>query len=749
MPVIVLVFGLLLAAVITWDDLRIADAAIEEDSLHHMESLGNTVSGKLEYDFQNGDTKAALWDTLLLGTESHLNRSIAYDNYDDVIAATNNARENTPGDSPMPEMSDLPTVARETNAAQIRLSQDGNTYAGAFPFKLGALSGELQPSRTGVLYVEIDLHAQRMARLRDTIQHIALISVFILPFLLAMWLYLDRAIAHRASRLITVTRKMAGGDLTARASLRGSDELAQLGESFNFMADAIQDQTETIISSEEKFRTLFEQSKDGVIISSMEGKIVDANPAAIDIFGYKSRGKMLKIAAKELYVDATDRQKLLEIMQQQGFVKSYSVKMKTLQGKVLTIVTTVVPQLDDAGNIVALRSILRDMTEFQQMEEQLLQSQKLESIGQLAGGVAHDFNNYLTAIMGYIDLAMSELPADSSAREELVESRNSSERAANLARQLLIFSRREAINPRPVNLNTVISELLKMLERLIGEQFRLTTELADDPWTVNADAAQIEQVIMNLTVNARDAMTGSGEITISTANRYIDPEYAITHPDSRVGEFFCITVKDTGSGIGAETISHIFEPFFSTKGAAKGTGLGLSVVYGIMKQHDGWIEVDSQPGEGSTFTVFLPAMPFQGSLSDIKHTEIERFKGHGEKVLLVEDDDSIRNLSKRMLSQNGYSVTTAASAEEAVRISEESGDVFQLVFSDVILPEESGISLVERLQARQPDIKILLASGYSDTNDQEMITGRGYPFMSKPYSLEELLKKIRDILSPA
>ncbi|MBI5869413.1 MAG: PAS domain S-box protein [Actinobacteria bacterium] len=504
---------------------------------------------------------------------------------------------------------------------------------------------------------------------------------------------------------------------------------------------------EAVRQSEAEYRTLFEDSKDTVIMTSPAGEILDINAAGVELLGYGSREELLQVnIAKRVYSHPEDRKKMLENLKRQGFLKNYDLEFQSKDGKRLYLSASLTSMLDTAGEIKAIRGILHDMTEHRRLEEQLRQSQKLESIGMLAGGVAHDFNNYLTAIEGYTDLAMLELSEDSTAYKELKEARHSSDRAANLARQLLLFSRREPMHPKPVSLNAVITDLLKMLGRLIGEQYRLITHLEEGLWTINADASHIEQVIMNLVVNARDAMPGGGEITISTGNLPVDAEYASTHPGSKQGEFVHMQIEDAGCGMDAETISHIFEPFFTTKAAAYGTGLGLSVVYGIVTQHGGWINVESTPGQGTNFNISLPAMPFQTGSVESVNIPIEQLQGRGERILLVEDEGVVRKLAEKMLTRNGYSVTVASDAEEAKAIFDDPQGDFDLVFSDVILPKENGVTLVGHLLEDKPELKVLLASGYSDISGKETIQDKGYPFLQKPYQLQALLKQLRELL---
>jgi signal transduction histidine kinase/ActR/RegA family two-component response regulator len=378
---------------------------------------------------------------------------------------------------------------------------------------------------------------------------------------------------------------------------------------------------------------------------------------------------------------------------------------------------------------------------------QFLHAQKMEALGLLAGGVAHDFNNVITTIRGYSDLSLMELPTDSALYQNIAEIRKASVLAADLTRQLLLFSRRQPSNFLPVNLNEVIRNMLRMLHRLIGENFLIIAEFSSDLWTVNADIGLIEQVIMNLLVNARDALPEGGKIVIRTENIWIDEHYFKTYGYGRPGKFVCFSVKDTGTGMDSTTISRIFEPFFTTKGPGKGTGLGLPVVNGIIKQHEGWIQVESQPGQGSIFRIYLPDACLKPEEEKREWISIQRLHGKGEKVLLVEDEEAVRSFAERMLRQNGYAVFTAASAEEALDIFIREGGKLDLVFNDMVLPDKSGLNLVNRLLEIKPDLKVFFASGYSDERTcYPLLKKKGYRFLQKPYAMIDLLRGIRELL---
>jgi PAS domain S-box-containing protein len=413
------------------------------------------------------------------------------------------------------------------------------------------------------------------------------------------------------------------------------------------------------------------------------------------------------------------------------------------------------PMLNEERRLVGAVYLLVDITERKRAEEerekiqaQLLQSQKMEAVGTLAGGVAHDFNNQLTAIQGYTDLALMELDESDPLCRDLMQIRHAATRAADLTRQLLLFSRKQPMEVSTLDLNRTIRDMLKMLRRLIGEDIAIETRLEPDPWSVRADEGKIEQILMNLVVNARDAMPGGGTITIRTENVHVEEEYAGAVPDARPGRFVRLSVQDTGVGMDKAIIPHIFEPFFTTKEAGTGTGLGLSVVYGIVKQHNGWVHVYSEPGEGTTFRIYLSAFSAKPEEEAEDRLSLEAYRGFGERILLAEDEEGVRTFAVQALRRNGYTVFEARDAGEALEIFDREGGDFHLLFSDVVLPDGSGLQLTEQLFARKPDVPVIMSSGYMDNKSQwSIIKEKGFRFLQKPYFLPDLLKAVKDALA--
>ncbi|HEY8926199.1 MAG TPA: PAS domain-containing protein [Polyangia bacterium] len=406
------------------------------------------------------------------------------------------------------------------------------------------------------------------------------------------------------------------------------------------------------------------------------------------------------------------------------------------------------PVLDGAGRVQRLVGTAEDITEARQLEAQLRQSQRMEAVGQLAGGVAHDFNNILAAIMMQADLAFEMVDRSGEVRDLLTDIKTATERASNLTRQLLAFSRRQVLQTRVVDLNDVVTSLSKMLERIVGEDVDLQLELHPSPLLTRADAGMLDQVLMNLVVNARDAMPTGGRLTIETSERFLTAE-AGAPPESR-GRYICVTVTDTGTGIEPRHLSRIFEPFYTTKDPSKGTGLGLATAFGIVKQHGGLLTVDSVVGKGATFQVLLrPTEDDENRSAAPPPPARPAARGGGETVLVVEDEATVRQLTRRTLERAGYRVLEACDAVEALRVWEQHQSAIDLLMTDIVMPEGvSGRELAERLHASKPKLRVILTSGYSaDIAGQELSLRPGHAFLQKPATPRVLLDCVRRCLT--
>jgi PAS domain S-box-containing protein len=522
---------------------------------------------------------------------------------------------------------------------------------------------------------------------------------------------------------------------------------ASLPEQLAFAAG--RDITENKRSEERAVRLTqaVESSAELVAVGDAEGRITFANQALLRASGYKEE-ELVGMRFSETLRSPNNPKHISDEIQA-GIRLEGKWRGECLQrrrdGTDFPIFLSIGGIKDSRGNVTGILGMAQDITERRRLEGQLRQAQKMEAVGQLAGGVAHDFNNLLMVIMGYAGSITDHLDAGDPVRKEAAEIIKAGNRAALLTRQLLAFSRRQVLEPKVLNLNSVIQDVKNMLGRLINEDIELMTDLDQELGSVKADQGQIEQVIVNLVVNARDAMPGGGVLTIKTANIDVDEVYAWAHLPLPPGSFVRLEVTDTGIGMNAETQSHIFEPFFTTKEPGRGTGLGLATVHGVVTQSDGFIWVSSEPGHGTTFEIFLPRVsklvPAVG-----RQIVSDRSCRGSETILLVEDDQSLRKLILNSLIKNGYHVLEAANGVEALNIAEQVSGKIDLVLTDVVMPSMGGNQVADRISLLYPTVKVLYMSGYSDVEPGGHGLGQERPLLQKPFSLQSLATTLREVL---
>ncbi|MFA6109094.1 MAG: PAS domain S-box protein [Candidatus Latescibacterota bacterium] len=508
----------------------------------------------------------------------------------------------------------------------------------------------------------------------------------------------------------------------------------------------------SLSASEERYRSVVDTVIDGVITVDDQGTIESFNPAAERIFGYRSAevvGRNVSLLMPEPFAGRHREYMARYLETGEAHIIGIGREVEGLhRNRAVFPIELSVSQFR-LGDRVMYTGIVRDITARKQLEAQLLQAQKMESIGQLAGGIAHDFNNQLGIILFDVDLLLAGSDHHPELRDDLLKIRKVVLRGANLARQLLLFSRRQQMEPRSIDLNHHVQELRKMLGRLLGERIVVELHLAEDLAATSADASNIDQVILNLALNSRDAMPEGGTLTFATRNLVVDEEYRRRYSQARPGRFVCLEVGDTGCGMSEEVRLRIFEPFYTTKEEGKGTGLGLSVVYGIVQAHGGWIEVESRPGYGSRFLVHLPALervrPERGPSEPVARAGQ---RGSGERILLLEDDPELRERTARALTEHGYAVTTTGTVAEAnARFMEAEGG-YALVLSDVLLPDGRGTELVFELLGAQPGLAALLVTGFIDEHpDWERVRRGRLPVLQKPFAVAELLDQVRRALA--
>src|SRR3954454_14639216 len=498
--------------------------------------------------------------------------------------------------------------------------------------------------------------------------------------------------------------------------------------------------------SEARYRSLVQSSVYGIYRSSLEGRFLDVNPALIAMLGYERPEQVLLLdPEKDVFAQPQEHARLIEEFRRTGRLDGIELKWKRKDGSVITVRISgrAVSSADEPADV--LEAIAEDVTDRRALEDQLRQSQKMEAVGRLAGGVAHDFNNLLMVISGYAEVILASLPPENPLHEKGRAIQLAADRATTLTRQLLAFSRKQLLELKVVDVNAIVEDMERLLRPLIGENVELVTALAPQAAQVRADAGQLEQVLRNLVVNAKDAMPGGGRLTIQTQNTVMDERPRPGQQFIRPGRYVMLSVSDTGSGMDKETQSRIFEPFFTTKEKGKGTGLGLSTVYGIVKQSGGYVMVESEVGHGTTFHIYLPQV--EGIAEKQTPSAPHAASGGSETILLVEDEESVRQLVRDTLEAKGYRVLEAESGEAGLSIAEGHDGKIDLVITDVIMPGIGGRELVKQLAQARPSTKFLYLSGYTeDAIVSEGSLEEGTAFLQKPFSLQSLSRKVREVL---
>ncbi|MFH0825893.1 MAG: PAS domain S-box protein [Pseudomonadota bacterium] len=498
--------------------------------------------------------------------------------------------------------------------------------------------------------------------------------------------------------------------------------------------------------AQQRLAAAVEQAAETVVITDAEGTIRYVNPAFEKTTGY-SKDEAIGNNPRILKSGRHDDEFYKRMWKTLADGKTWMGRLvnKKKDGTFFEEDVSISPIRDDTGKTVNFVAVKRDVTKEVLLQEQLFQAQKMEAIGTLAGGVAHDFNNILQVALGYSELMLGEERLPQIYKADIKKINESARRGADLVKRLLTFSRKTEINPQPLNLNQRINEVRRMIERTIPKMIEIKLLLAEDPARVNADPTQIDQILMNLAVNARDAMAGGGELTFETANVILDERYARTNIEASPGRYVLLSVRDTGSGMDKDTLQHIFEPFYTTKGVGEGTGLGLAMVHGIVKQHGGHIKCYSEPGRGTAFNIYFPALVSDEEAEQTKVTALPR--GGSETILLVDDEELIRDLGSRILTKAGYKVITASNGKEALDVFEGRGSEIDMVVLDLIMPEMGGKQCLEALLALAPSLKVVIASGLSaDGPTKDALSAGAKGFVNKPYDIRQVLEVVREVL---
>ena len=505
---------------------------------------------------------------------------------------------------------------------------------------------------------------------------------------------------------------------------------------------------EALRRSEARYRSLVQSAVYGIYRSSLDGKFLDVNPAVVAMLGYGSAEEVLGLSPKsDVFLDADEMTRLMRELERGARLDNVEVQWKKRDGNAITVRLSgrVADTPGESENVVEV--IAEDVTERRVLEEQFRQAQKMEAVGRLAGGVAHDFNNLLLVVSGYTEVLLENTDRRDAMYPKIEAIQQAADRATTLTRQLLAFSRKQLLELKVVDVNTIVADIERLLRPLIGENIELVTKLASDLGRTRADAGQIEQVIMNLVVNSKDAMPNGGRITLQTANVSLDDDLRREYSYIQPGPYVMLSVADNGQGMDKETQSRIFEPFFTTKEKGKGTGLGLSTVYGIVKQSGGYVFAQSESGRGTTFRIYLPRV--EDAAEPKNHTHAAKTSlGGSETVLLVEDEESVRQLVRETLEARGYEVLEADDGQKALDIAMTHAGPIHMLMTDVVMPGMSGRELAKQLVATHPQTKVLYLSGYTeDAIVHQGVLDSGTAFLQKPFTLQMLSRKVREVLN--
>ena len=579
--------------------------------------------------------------------------------------------------------------------------------------------------------------------------------------LLVAWSLAGR-ITSPLLQLSADSRAIGAGNLAHRSQVRSSDEVGKLATAFNQMSATLESRTTALSESEAALRkqtevleSILHSMGDGVFVVDQTGAFVVINEAARRLYGSIPQHVDVKEWAASSGLCQPDmvtpfpaeEMPLSRAMKGESVdnVEMFISRQDAPPG--VRVSATARPLKDREGRVLGAVAVLRDITRQHQLEEHLRQSQRMESIGKLAGGVAHDFNNLLTAILGYASLLLDNLPAGSDAHRDAEQIQKASERAAALTRQLLAFSRKQILQARVVDINAVLLGMEPMLHRLIGEDIKLDAHPAASLAKVKADPTQVEQIILNLVINARDAMPRGGKLTIETANIVLDQSQVESHLDVSPGPYVMLSVSDSGCGMDSETKARIFEPFFTTKPPGQGTGMGLATVYGIVKQSGGHVWVHSELGQGTSLKIYLPQSEQGDRKLGAAPASTSAPATGSETILIVEDEQSVRDLAGSVLKKKGYTVLAASDGEKALHLSQAHAGDIQLVITDEIMPGMRGHELAEVMRTLRPQIKVLFISGYTDAAAiHEGVLAEGIQFLQKPFTPDALARKVRSVL---
>jgi PAS domain S-box-containing protein len=604
-------------------------------------------------------------------------------------------------------------------------------------------ASEYLPEMRWILIMEEDVD-DILAHARMIGRNMLITASIVLGIIIILFIAFFKDVVMRIKRVSFAAEDIAKGNYETTIPIEAMDEIGILSRSFNRMSSEIKRETGELEESRKKYEDLINSLNVGIFKVDTEGNLIEVNRACFEMADADSREELLRYNVIDLLVDKGKLKEIVDRLLKGESVVDEQIEFITIKGdRIWTSVSAIIKK--EGEDKIYLEGMIEEITEKKRLEDQLRHAQKMEAVGILAGGIAHDFNNILSAIMNYGNLLIMKKGGDEMTKKFAEQIVSASERGAGLTRGILAFSRKQVVNLQVLDLNELIGRTKKILMRLIGEDVELITNLIDKPLNVNADEVQIDQVLMNLATNARDAMPNGGKITIGTSIADINGEFIRIYGYGSPGSYAVISFADTGIGMDEETKKKIFEPFFTTKGVGKGTGLGLSISYGIIKQHNGYINVFSEKGKGTEFSIYLP---ITCEIAKEKTTEEAAVNLRGKETLLLAEDNSVvREAARAILEEYSYKVIEAVDGEDAVKKFNENKDNISLIISDMIMPKKSGKEAYEEIKKTTPDVKIIFLSGY--TEDQlktRDITEEGINLLFKPITPNKLLRKVREVI---
>ncbi len=618
----------------------------------------------------------------------------------------------------------------------------------------------------GSVEVALDTRFTMAAARRILWSNVLVMTVVALSIAWGGFVLVSRHVRQPLEELGRALDRLAEGNYDYTPEVPVPQEFQDVIERFRRMARRVREREQALetmnrrleleveerLRAEKRYRALFENAVEGIFVSTPEGRLLTANPALARMFGFRSPRELLdsvRDIRAQLYMRPEQRDEFLKLLERQGLVSRFEMQARTKDGRIADLVVSARAFKGDDGRIERIQGFVLDVTRQKAMEARVRQAQKMEAVGTLAGGVAHDFNNLLQAILGYAELLLEILPEkDGPAAKNLQGIRNAALRGKGLTEQLLAFSRQTPASKRLLDLNTEIHSVFQWLRRTLPRMIRVELDLAGDLWPVWADPSQLGQVLMNLAVNARDAMPEGGVLTVKTRNTVLDAGFLENTPlDLAPGRYVEVCVSDTGQGIPPEILDHIFEPFFTTKDVGEGTGLGLATVYGIVQEHGGAVCCESEPGRGTVFRIYFPAATEKADGIPTEPDDEAEWPGGTGTVLVVDDEDLVRDVCVEVLRAAGYDVLTASDGEEALEVYASHGRRIDLVLLDLSMPGMGGRRCLKEILTRYPDARVVVATGYvGDNHTADLLEEGALKVLHKPYRAAELLRVVGEIL---